>query len=508
MTSPKVSNPSTLNIAGSSSAPIALRKITLPGLGRSVTTPQFYQLAIYGICGSAVLFAATVTSAVMAQREAIRTVGFDTTPSIYHAQRIRDSVADLDANAANLLLVKPGENPTAEKEYQRRKDKLSNLVILASKNITVSGEQDLIAKIILNVNNYVETIQKAKDFQAQNKPEESLTAYREGQKIIDEILMPEAEKLDKINFGTLNKAYDEDNGGALGQRLMVLLAGTLLLGTLVGTQLLMFRWTRRVVNPMLLGATLLATFSLLDTFVSLSTASTQLKIAKEDAFNSLHALRQARSLLYSVNADESRYLLDRSFAVQHENAFQSKLTKLGNLSNVDLRRDPNAYQVQMQQMSSTGKSLPGFTGLFATQLGNITFPGELKVTQKMMADYAEYLKIDTQIRALQNAGKRNDAIELCTGTKPGQSNDAFTKLLDSHSKVMDVNIDAFNAAIRKGLLSLDAPDPGKAIGGGESVMIQPNSGFDVFWGKLLVVTGAIGGLTYFGLMQRIKEYEV
>ncbi len=508
MTSPKVSNPSTLKIAGSSPSPIALRKITLPGLGRSVTTPQFYQLAIYTVCGSAVLFAATVTNAVMAQREAIRTVGFDTTPSIYQAQRIRDSVADMDANAANMLLVKPGENPTAEKEYQRRKEKLADLVILASKNITVADEQKLISKIIFNINNYVETIQKAKDFQAQNKPEESLIAYREGQKIVDEILMPEADKLDKTNFDILNKAYSEDTNSSLGQRLILLIAGAILLGSLVGIQVLMSRWTRRIINPMLLGATLLASFSLLDNFVSLSTASTQLKIAKEDAFSSLHALRQARSLFYSVNADESRYLLDRSFAVQHETAFQSKLTKLGNLSNVDLRRDLSAYQVQMQQMSSTGKALPGFTGLFATQLGNITFPGEQKATKKMLADYGEYLKIDSQIRALQNAGKRVEAIELCTGTKPGQSNAVFGQLLASHSKVMDVNIEAFNAAIRKGLVSLDAPDPGKAIGGGESVILQATSGFDIFWIKLLVVTGAIGGLTYFGLMQRIKEYEV
>jgi hypothetical protein len=498
---------SSLNIAGLSQDSIVLRQVKLPGLKRSLTTPQVYQLATYTVWGSALFVAATVTSAVMAQREAIRTVGFDTTPSIYHAQRIRDSIADMDANAANVLLVKPGENPTAEKDYQKRKEKLSNLVIQASKNITDLQEQKLIANIILNVNQYVEYIQQAKDFQVQNKPEESLRAYREAQKLVDEVLMPDADNLDKTNFRILEKAYAEDNTGALGQRLLVLMSGAMLLGSLVGIQLLMSRWTQRRINPMVFGATVLSGFFLLDTLVSLSTASTQLKIAKDDAFTSLYALRQARSLAYSLNADESRYLLDRSSAAQHETAFNTKIKQLATISSTDVTRDPSGFQAQLQQMGKTGKPVSGFSGLFATQLSNITFPGELKATQTMMADFATYFSIDAQIRAFQTAGKRAEAIELCTGTKPGQSNRAFAAFMDSHSKVMDVNIEAFNQAIKKGLLSLDAPNPGQAIGGGESVIIQPNTGFDMFWGKLLVITGSIGALTYSGLLQRIKEYE-
>jgi serine/threonine protein phosphatase PrpC len=50
-------------------------------------------------------------------------------------------------------------------------------------------------------------------------------------------------------------------------------------------------------------------------------ASHNLKVAKEDAFESIQDLRKVRSISYSANGDESRYLLDTAFASQHEQAF-------------------------------------------------------------------------------------------------------------------------------------------------------------------------------------------
>ena len=161
-----------------------------------------------------------------------------------------------------------------------------------------------------------------------------------------------------------------------------------------------------------------------------------------------------------------------------------------------------------QTIANQGQVLPGMSGFFATQLKNATFPNELDKTKIMITDFAAYLKVDSKIRSLNTTGKKAEAIALTLGNNPGDSNHAFEKFKQSHSKTMDVNIEAFNQSIEKAQRSLEDPNPRKALTGGEVIeLTQPNK-FDAFWLKILVVSGAIVGLTYYGLTQRIKEYEV
>ncbi len=503
-------NTAKLSIAPASKDSIQPRKVLIPGMKRSLTTPDVYRASFYAITGSAIFLTAAVSSAVMSQRNAVQEVGFDTTPSVYNAQRIRDSVADLDANVANLLLPNLNDNSEAQKAYEERKDKLSKLVVLASKNITNAKEQDYISAIILGLNNYIEKVQTAKLLNSQKNREASIKVYREAQEIIDNPqtgLMALANELDKLNLTTLNDAYKAGQNSAPRQILIVFLMGVILLSTLIATQFAMARWSRRTLNPGLLGATIVASFFLLDTFVSLTTAQNELRVAKEDAFDSLHALRVSRSIAYSMNADESRYLLDPTQAAKHEADFNDRLSRLGSLSNASFASQPAQYQAEFLQITNNGKVPKTFTGLFATQLGNITFPGELKATQSMMRDFVGYLEIDRKIRELNRNKQTVEAIKLCTGLEEGQSNAAFKKFLKTHSDTMNVNIDAFNQSIQKAQKALDIPNPQKAITGGESLVLETHRGFDIFFPKILGITGAIVALSFFGINQRAKEYK-
>ena len=526
-TSKTTNAPSPIVLSGTTSSPIEIRKVKFPGLARLFTTPEVYKMGIYAVLGGTLLFASAVVSAVMTQRSVVEEVGFGTTPSIYHAQRIRDSLSYMDANVVNMLLLPSGTNPTAESEYQRRKEKLSNLVVQVSKNITIPvyidtskdpsnksltpAEQKYTSTIILGINNYIEKAQQARDFHALKNTAASLEAYREAQKIIgdDESgLLKEAYLLDQINFEALSKSYQSGRGSSAGQSFVVFVTGATLLGLLISIQLLLFKWNRRVINPALLGATLIASFFLLDTLVSLNTANRQLKVAKEDAFDSLHALRQLRSTAYMMNTAESRYLLDSSAAAEHEKQFSLSTNKIARIGSLDPVTNAANYQRQLQTIANQGQVLPGMSGFFATQLKNATFPNELDKTKIMITDFAAYLKVDSKIRSLNTTGKKAEAIALTLGNNPGDSNHAFEKFKQSHSKTMDVNIEAFNQSIEKAQRSLEDPNPRKALTGGEVIeLTQPNK-FDAFWLKILVVSGAIVGLTYYGLTQRIKEYEV
>jgi hypothetical protein len=57
------------------------------------------------VAGAALLFAAASLGVVQA-RQAVQTVGRDAAPSIIAAQEIRAALADMDANAANALIVR------------------------------------------------------------------------------------------------------------------------------------------------------------------------------------------------------------------------------------------------------------------------------------------------------------------------------------------------------------------------------------------------------------------
>jgi hypothetical protein len=486
----------------------SLRQIEIPFRSQKLTTPQVYRAAMYSIIGSAVLLTGAIANAVMSQRSALYTVGFETTPSIYQAQRIRDSVADMDANVANLLLVPTGQNPDAEKAYQERKQKLSALLTRAAQNITIPLEQTLIIDLSLNINNYIEKTQEAKVLHSQGKTEEAIKVYRDAQKLVDGILMVKANELDQVNFEALRKGYDEGRSRGAINQLIICLLGALLVGSLIWIQLILTRWAKRRFNVGLLLATIVSSIFVLDTLIRLTTTSDLLKIAKEDAFDSLHALRKSRSIAYSLNADESRYLLDSNFSSVHRDNFFGKVRSLVTFKNQNLRpeQDSTKYSQAIRQLlqNSSVNQVSDLEGSFAEQLKNITFRGESEATQTMVQSFLNYFDIDQKIRTLYTTGNKSEAIKLCIG----KSNDAFNIFLKAHSDVMDININAFDNAIYTGLSKLDVSGVDKKILAVDSAPNGQNKGLDIFWIKAFLVTGTIVGLTIYGLRSRIIEYEI
>ena len=82
---------------------------------KTLKTPQILKLGLQSTWVMSVLLMALSIGGVRTQRQAVQTIGKDSAPSIINAQRIKDSLADLDANVANELITPPGENPAALK---------------------------------------------------------------------------------------------------------------------------------------------------------------------------------------------------------------------------------------------------------------------------------------------------------------------------------------------------------------------------------------------------------
>ena len=442
-------------------------------------TPQLLKGGLYLTWGTSLLLLVTTIYGVQGQRHAIQTVGKNSAPSIINATRIKDSLADMDANAANELLVKTGQNPEAIKGYEYRREKLAGLLVDVAENITYGdAEKTPIKTIIDGVGKYMEKIQQARDFNARGDTNGVLIAYREAAEIMDKTLLPAADQLAKVNLEQLDKTYDRERFAAGRSLFFVIISGLLVLGTLVGIQLFLNVRMRRILNPMLLAASAIAFIFLGYAIQAFLASSYHLKVAKEDSFKSLYALRQARADAYSANAAESRYLLDTSRAAIHEQVFFDKVDNIAKLPN-NQTFDTVAVTV------AKGEKVWGLTGFMADALNNITFAGEKDAAVATLNTFDTYFKLDKQIRQLQQSGKRAEAIALCTGYKPGQSNWAFEQFKDAHQKFLDVNIKQFDDAIAQGFKDVE--------------------NFEI---TTPIAASAIALLTLFGLLPRIKEYEM
>ena len=456
---------------------------------KKLTTPQLIRSGLYIVWGAGLLSLTTTILGIQDQRNAIKTVGKDTVPSIITAQRLKDGMAGMDAFAASEFLV-PSSNTqnsflepvekdndgTIVQSYNERYRSVTERLIAAANNITYDEEREPIQTMQLGIGEYVAKIQQARDAHARRDQAGTLAAYLSAVEVLDKTLLPAADRLDQANLKVLDRTYGEQRFASARSLFLIAIVTLGLAGILVMLQLFLSQRTRRTFNPFLLSATAIALLFLVHTIGSLLSASNHLKVAKEDAFDSMHVLRQARALAYSANADESRYLLDVRNAATHEQAFFNKLNQIA---------APPIGQTleQIILLAQQDTKLTGLTGFLGEELSNITFPGERQAVIENLSTLSQYLQIDKQIRQLQQSGKYREAIALCVGNNPGESNWAFEQFKKANQKTYDVNDKAFKDAITQGDQDLE--------------------GFEV---KSTIVTITIALLVLLGVMPRLKEY--
>ena len=444
-----------------------------------LNTPQILKSGLYLTWGACVLLLITTIAAVQGQRYAIKTIGKDTAPSIIAAQHIKSGLADLDANAANQLLVDVGKNPAAEKAYDDRRKEVVEATLAAAENITYGdAERTPIRTLFVALGDYRLKIHEARIFQKQKNNTAILESYRAGADIIDNTLLPAADALDRTNREALNRIYKEQKFTTVKYLFFVAISSIGLLAILISLQIFLNRRMRRLLNPMLLAATAIAILFMGFTFRALFSASNQLRIAKDDAFESIHALWQVRALAYSANGDESRYLLDSAMATKHEQAFATKVAKLAEIPNVE------TFKRVANTLTNGGTNL-GFKGLFADELNNITFKGEREAAIATFAAFGTYVEIDQQIRQLQQSGSHDAAVTLCIGNNQGQSNWAFDRFDSALDKTIAINQKAFDQAVDQGSKDIE--------------------GFEI---TAPIALSAIALLTLLGLLPRTKEYSI
>jgi hypothetical protein len=445
-------------------------------LPKKFNTLQVLRNAWYTSWGISLLLLIISISGIAYQRQTLKTVGKDAAPSILTAQQLQDSFADMDASLANELLLKPGANQQALVSFDKNRKKIADRLVAAAKNITYPEEEAIIQKIQFDSSAYLLKLQAARDAHKRGDLINTLNIYRSAATIMDRDIITQAEELNRLNSQQLEKTYADQSLKNGGISFLIAIVGLAQIAILVIIQIFLHQRMRRVLNLPLLGATAIAILFSGYTLSSLTAATSNLKIAKQDAFNSLHNLRQMRALSYKANADESRYLLDRVNAAGHERSFNEKIARIIKLP---ANRPTEGIISNIEQ----GQVTPELAGLFADELKNFTFKGERELAIQILRSLNNYLTIDKQIRQLASSGKLAEAIALCVGTKQGELNWAFDRYKNVHTQLMDLNKQEFEDNIELGNAKLD--------------------NFEVI---ASVALGSIAILTLFGLRPRLMEY--
>lgn len=424
----------------------------------------------------ALLFCGAVAVGTLQRRHAVQTIGKDAAPSIIAAQQIKASLADMDANVVNELLVRPGENASSIKGYHDRREEVIRNLILAAENITYGdAERTPIRTFALNFGEYEEKVSRARTLHERGDAA-AITVYREADALLQQALYPELDALSKANNDALTTTYNGVEFASTASLALLVLTGAALLTALLATQVYLNRKMRRLFNVPLLAATVLTLWLLVHTFSAFQEESKELVVVRQDAFTSIEALLQAHAIAYDANTDESRWLLDRAQAATYQDAFFRKSEQLVTFPTEEM------YD-RIASATAQGKLPSGAKGLIADELNNITFSGEQEAATEMLKNYGVYFALDKEIRRLENDGKHTAAIQLDISMEPGQSNWAFSRFDDSLSKTVDINQKAFDNAVTAAFAAVHLLD-------------------------VLAVVAAVLliGAVFAGLLPRIREY--
>ena len=439
---------------------------------RTAPTPwriRAFMYAVWGIAGTLVVIGGLM---LFEAWTAIKTVGKDTAPSIIYAQEISFSLADLDANAGNYLLGSKQNQAAALKTFEDRRTTVTARLVEAAKNITEGdAERVPINALFDNLGRYLEMFAEMRYRKDNGDAGGAQGVYLNATELMHVKMLPAADALDAVNFKSLEREYQAQQFRSEGAEVIAGFLAAALVGALVWAQLFLRRRTRRVFNVPLVVATVVAASFGIYLVNTISVARHDLKVAKEDAFDSIHALWQADAIAYDANGDETRYLLGGIRSGLFEQQYREKVKKLTTLAQAD------------DAMFARSQVPLSYQGFFAVEMRNITFPGERDAALKMIKNFAAYDKVDGKIRAAELAGRHADAVELCIGAGKDQSNATFDRFDAALREVIAINHKEFDAVVDTGMRAL------------------------VVAGVLLPIAALlVAALALVGLRRRLREY--
>jgi hypothetical protein len=467
------------------------------------TTPALVRAGTGAVALAAAALASVIAVAASGVSGSLSSMGGTQAPQVQAATGLYFALNDMDAQIANVLLAAAGLAPSAARgdylaAYARDREAayadLQQAAVTAAGNAAAerqlrlvldrTGQYEALAADALLASQQGAAAGPGTGGAAGTAP--AAGYYRQATDLMRTGILPQVSSLAGVSSARLDADYAAGRSAARAGMTAAIVAGLVLLAVLAGLQAFLARRFRRRVNPALAAATLAALVMVAAAAARLDAGAGHLKVAKQDAFDSVVALSQARAVSYAANADESRYLADPGRAAMYQQSFLARSQQLAAVGNAGAGGPPQ-YEAALDEDVHLYQVIPGyvrFGGYLGAEFRNITFPGERAAAEATLLAYQRYQRDDGQLRALARTSPRA-AAEFDAGTRPGQSDWAFGQYDQALSALIGINQRAFTAAVAAG-------EGGGAAWGGGAIPAG---------GAALVVA-----LALLGVRPRLAEY--
>ncbi|WP_280726980.1 hypothetical protein [Kitasatospora sp. MAA4] len=463
--------------------------------GATWTTPRRIQALTLCCLAALLAFAAVAATVLGGARTSIDTIGHQAAPQAVRASDLYFALSDMDAQAANLLLVgsdpaDAGRRKSTQAVYEQRRAQADGDLQQATE--AAAGDpaaEHAVGSVLGALGQYEALVARSELLEDQGKDApgkpsaDALAAYTQATGLLRQQLLPGADQVAGASEATVDGSYASQRSDLASGRWWLLAFGLLALlalGLLQRT--IAVRYRRRVSPPAAL-ATVLTAVGLIYGLSLVSASEQHLRVAKSNAYDSVIALSRARAVAYDSNADESRYLSDPAGADAYQQNFFDKTQSIAQIDGAGL----STYNDKLAPLVAAHQQNPsqvGFGGYLGSELRNITFPGEQAAADRVLTTFQVYQADDRKLRALNTAGRLQDAVTFDTGNAPGQSNADFGLLSDAFGDVIAINQQAFDHAVGQSDGDLGAGAAGTAA--------------------VLLLAGL--GLTLLAVRPRLREY--
>jgi len=387
----------------------------------------------------------------------LRLIGQQAEPEVLATTDLYFRLNDMDAQVANVLLVggqrglgidRQQAQAIYEQDRRQADQDLLHAAVVARSEPSVRALLDDLGRYEALASEAMYLDGRGPD-QPGRPPAAALVLYRQATDLLRSGILPAAHALTDQNTAALDGTYQAKRSTARYDALWVALAGVGLLAALVGMQFYFVLRFRRILNPALVGATVVTLALAAASAAGLAAQAGHLRVAKAEAFDSIIALSQARAVSDDANADESRYLVDPARAGQYQQAFENRSQQLVQLPGAGIFQYDAALAGSLSAYRANHADVR-FGGYFGVEFRNITFAGERAAAEKALAAYQVYERDDRHIRALNRGGDLRGAIAFDTSYAPGNSNWAFTQYDNALVALIAINQRAFTGAISAG----------------------------------------------------------
>ena len=413
-------------------------------------TPVRLKLLLVVNCLWVILFGWLVIATVKQHEHVVKTLGVEAVPSVIAAQQIKIAVEQLDTDLVYQLLSKSGERGASllAEDFKKWQSIVAKELVIAAKNITYGPtEQIPIENVQIGLGQYEMQAQQALDMHALGKNVMTVDCYLNALKTLENQLLPNAEALHRANSDNLEASYAKEESEAALLCGFVTATGMILIVFLLATQVYLARRFRRRLNLPLLIATLSLIFFVSKLYLSLMHNGSHLRIAKEDAYNSIIVLLKMRANSYQANAAMGRWLLDKSHAREHENAFADKANSI-----VNFAPGHNFAEIinRAEKQLAVGEkfNLPGFSGLLADEFNNVRFAGEGQTAIEALQAFSEFVTAEANVLNQEKIGLHDKALTLALSYDTHAAGFSFSKFDDSIERLLKINQHHFDHSIK------------------------------------------------------------